>query len=767
MMLATPDADGYRRLKPMMLRRAGLLSVLVFWSHLAVAQTPTDSESETDADRQPGAEQATRLESVTITGDAVAREKTPGSVHKVEEQSLQQWRYMDVHRVLEEVPGVYVRQEDGYGLRPNIGMRGSGSDRSKKIALMEDGILFAPAPYSAPAAYYFPLMARMQSVEVFKGPSAIQYGPNTVGGAINFVSRDIPGGDEGEEDNRGALDLALGSYGFGKVHGYYGDSTDRYGWLLEGVHLQASGFKDLDGGGDTGFDKNDILLKARYNSDIYAEVYHQFDLKIGYADEVSDETYLGLTDADFDADPLRRYAASQRDEMDWDHQQYSLSHYMDPGGDYAINTTLYRREFSRVWDKLNGFGGDAPTLQSILEQPDTPVNTSFYDILTGQADSTTSTETLLLGANGRDFVAQGIQTQIEWEPEIAGSLHAVTLGIRYHEDEIVRNHTERGYLMQSGQLVADGNPERFTTRNRATAEALAVHLHDTVSVGDLTLSGGVRAEMIDTDFTNRLNGQTLSRSDDILIPGLGVSYRAVGNLRVLAGVHKGFVPVPPGSDDEVEPEESINYEFGLRYNSADLRAEAIGFYNDYSNLTGSCTFSSGCAASELDLGFNAGEVDIWGLEAEVSKTFATGIQGRLRFPVKLTYTWTDSEFKNSFTSPRPDLSHVRVGDALPYLPEHQLTLKAAVTQFNWRAALAIKYVAEMRTQAGSGEPSAAERTDAQTVVDLSFDYQLTDKRQLYLTVQNLFNDESIVARRPFGARPGKPLTLTAGFKMNF
>lgn len=712
------------------------------------------------------ADKSAVLDMLTILGGSADQEKKAGSVHKVDKESLEQWRYTDALRVLESAPGVYIRQEDGYGLRPNIGMRGSGSDRSKKIALMEDGILFAPAPYSAPAAYYFPLMSRMQAVEVFKGPAAILYGPNTVGGAINFVSRDIPGTDD-DDDAKGAIDIALGSDAFGKLHGFYGDSGEQFGWLLEGVRLQSDGFKALDGGGDTGFDKNDVLLKLRFNSDLAADVYHQFDVKVGYADEVSDETYVGISDADFNASPTRRYAASQRDTMDWDHQQYSVSHYFDAGGDYTLNTTLYRREFFRIWDKLNGFGQDAPSLSTILEDPASPINSIFYDVLTGESDSLGAGQTLLLGANQRDFVAQGIQTQLDWMPEIAGKTHDIRVSARFHQDQIERQHTENGYLMQSGQLVHDGNPTRTTTLNRANADALAVSVHDEVSFSDLILSGGMRAEFIDTEFVNRQTSESVSRSDDILIPGVGVNYRATPNLRVLGGVHKGFVPVPPGSAEDVVPEESLNYEFGLRYSNDSLRVESIGFFNDYSNLSGSCTFSSGCAASQLDLGFNAGEVDIWGMEFQLEKTISTGVEGRLRFPVSLAYTYTDSEFKNSFTSPQPDLKDVISGDKLPYLPAHQLIVKAGVTRYRWRAAVALKYLSEMRTTAGSGDPEGTDATDTQTVLDATLDYQITPKSQAYFTVDNLLDEAVIVARRPYGARPAKPLTVSVGYKHNF
>lgn len=706
-----------------------------------------------------------QLDAVTITGDAEVRARSPGSVHKIDQEELEKWRYSDVNRILEDAPGVYVRTEDGYGLRPNIGMRGADSDRSKKIALMEDGVLFAPAPYAAPAAYYFPMMARIQAVEIFKGPSSIKYGPNTVGGAINFISRDIPTGSTAYDN--GAIDLSVGSFGLAKAHGYYGDSSERFGWLLEGVHMQADGFKELDGGGDTGFDKNDVMLKLRFNSDTSATVYHQLDIKLGYADETSDETYLGITDADFANQPLRRYVGSQRDEMDWDHYQINLNYFFDPGDDYTINTTLYRNELSRVWDKLNSFSGNAPTLDEILRDPDSPLNIGFYEVLTGQTNSTIPSETLLMGANAREIFAHGIQSVVAWQPQIAGINHDFAFGVRYHEDGIDRNHTENGFLMQSGRMVSDGFATRTTTKNKVKAKALSFYVQDEVTFDELTLNGGVRVELITTDFLDQLTDELVTRDDNVIIPGIGFSYKTSEHIRVIGGVHKGFVPAAPGSDVEVKPEESVNYEMGLRYTSAGWTGDAIAFFSDYSNLSGTCTFSSGCAEDNLDLGFNAGEVDIWGLETEAMKTFTGVFNSRLAMPVRFNYTFTQSEFKNSFTSPRPDLSDVQAGDELPNIPEHQFTLRVGLTDKRWLVALSFNYVAEMRTVAGTGTPDALDRTDAQKIVDFTSNYQISARGLVYFTVDNVFDDVVIVARRPFGARPGKPRSLMLGYQVKF
>ncbi len=739
-----------------------ILISAVLLSFVSAPLLSQENISKDDAALLKAKEDKVHLEAVTITGDAEARIRATGSVHKIGKETLEQWHYSDVHRILEDVPGVYVRDEDGYGLRPNIGIRGASSERSKKVALMEDGILFAPAPYSAPAAYYFPMMARMQGVEVSKGPSAIKYGPNTVGGAINFISREIPAGGE----NNGALEASAGSFGLRNLHGFYGDSKEQFGWMLEGVHGQAEGFKELDGGGETGFDKNDVLLKLRFNSDVSADVYHQFDVKMGYSDEISNETYMGLTDDDFAANAVRRYSSTALDLMEWDHQQVSLNHFYDPGSDFVINTSLYQRNFHRVWDKINSFSGNAPSLNEILINPDTSRNSVYYNVLSGQADSASLNETIRLLAADRTYVSRGLQSQIEWQPTFAGIDHLFTIGLRYHEDEVERNHTQRGFLMRSGQLISDGGAKVLTLQNQADAQAISIHIQDEVTLGDLTIKGGFRNEFIQTSFTNLLTNTTVSREDNVFIPGVGLNYKASEHVRLLGGVHKGFVPAQPGSGVDVLPEESVNYELGMRYNSAALSAEVIGFFSDYSNLSGLCTLSSGCAASDIDVGFNAGEVDIWGVESEIAKTFV-GFAGKVKFPVRLVYTYTDSEFKNTFTSPDPTLKDVSAGDQLPYVPEHQVTLKAAVDTNRWRVALAYKYVAAMRVVAGSGEPDKIDRTDAQNVVDFSANYQLSRNGQVFFTIDNLLDDVVIVARKPFGARSGKPRSFLLGYKQEF
>ena len=128
----------------------------------------------------------------TILGNKFVAKNRTGAAYYLSTEELAQFDYTDINRALSKISGINFYEEDGFGLRPNISIRGTSPERSSKIAIMEDGILISPAPYSASSAYYFPSVARMQAIEVLKGSSQIQYGPYTTGGAINFVSTEIP-----------------------------------------------------------------------------------------------------------------------------------------------------------------------------------------------------------------------------------------------------------------------------------------------------------------------------------------------------------------------------------------------------------------------------------------------------------------------------------------------------------------------------------------------------------------------------------------------
>lgn len=696
---------------------------------------------------------------VTIVGNRIRRNRVAGSAHTLNEEELERMEHDDIHRVLQQVPGVYVRNEDGFGLRPNIGLRGASSDRSAKVTLMEDGVLLAPAPYAAPAAYFFPNTTRLVGVEVFKGPASIKNGPQTVGGALNLQTRRVPFGFAG------GLDLAAGAYGFGKLHGHVGYGDEYFGVLIEGLRLQSDGFKKIDGGGDTGFARNDVMLKARISNGYDAAVHHALELKLGFADEVSHETYLGLSDADFRRTPYRRYAASASDQMAWYRTQAQLS-YSLVAGDFDLLVTAYRNDMQRDWNKLNRFRSSIPVSQ-VLAYPDVGQTAVLFDVLTGALNSETRDQALLIGNNGRAFYAQGVQARARYELVLGPVEQSLEVGARIHGDEIRRIHDEGGYLMTNGVLVPEADaPRQVITDNQGAALAGSLYLADEIRVGDLLVAPGIRFELIQTQFAQQIpvvEDQTTALQF-AWMPGLGLSYQVLPALNLLAGIHKGFSPVSPGQPSQTLPEESVNYEVGGRLSVEQSKLEWIGFASQYSNLTGECTFSQGCTDDTLNRQYNAGEVLVYGFESRASQSLRFG---QFEFMGELGYTLTLSRFMQSFQSDNPIYGRVEQGDELPYVPMHLASAQLLGRWGDLETVITGHYTSAMRDRAGQGDLVPEESTDEALLVDVGLSYRFSDAHRLYFRADNVTSQDYVSSRRPFGARPGKPLSYVLGFQAEF
>ncbi len=703
------------------------------------------------------------LERIQIIGHDEKLRTESGSATLIGEQELEKFKFDDINRVLYSVPGVNIREEDGFGLRPNIGFRGATPERSKKITVMEDGVLIGPAPYSAPAAYYFPMMGKMTALEVSKGPAAIKYGPNTVAGALNMTTRHIPDGSEGQ------IELALGTDGYLKTKGYYGNTNGNFGYLIESIHLQSDGFKELDDGGDTGFDKNDIMTK--FNYDFSDSEYSQIiELKLAYADEISDETYLGLTDADLKQNPNRRYVASQLDNMDWQHQQVQLTHFI--GNElFDITTRLYRNDFKRSWFKINGFKGGLVNrdLQEILFNPEDEVNAGFYQILTGERDTESEYEKIILGDNNRKYYSQGIQSELYLDIELAGLVHEFNLGFRYHQDQIKRRHTEDSFVMQDALLTSDGSATVATSTNLEKTDAVSVFFKDRIFWQDLEMTFGLRGEFFESSYQNQAPGHKedwLKKDTNIWLPSFSAFYKFSEQAGMFFGVHQGFIPTSPQEHPSVKVESSVNYELGARYKDNGSQAEAVIFYNDIENLKESCSFSAAASCgANLDAEFNSGKASVYGLELTMAHTFA--LSRAIDLPLSLTYTHTQSEFETSFHSDFPMWGTIEAGDSLPYQPENQLTINIGLAANVWQANLIMRYVDDMFEASGDDVLLSGVMTEAHTVIDLSASYELGDLGSIYVKVDNIFDEQEIISRRPYGARPGKAQQAFIGYQYSF
>jgi Fe(3+) dicitrate transport protein len=429
-----------------------------------------------------------------------------------------------------------------------------------------------------------------------------------------------------------------------------------------------------------------------------------------------------------------------------------------------MTTTAYRHDFHRIWRKVNGFKG--ADLLDALANPDSERNRVYVGTLRGELDSNPGDpQTIMVGPNNRQFVSQGLQTQIRAAAKTGPAIHRFTYGFRAHYDEIVRKHTQDGFIMRGGNLVSDGQLTQTTAENIASTHALALWAVDAMSFGRLILTPGVRIEAINAQFKDFLHDTRDGAIYQVVVPGANAYYSVTKHLGVLGGVHRGFSPVPPEQARQSNPEKSTNYEAGARYTKRHWRAEAIGFWNDYQNLTNLCTFSNGCNQENLDRQTEGGRARILG--AEVFGETELDLGDGFRLPSRIAYTYTYSELLTTFKSSDPQLGDVVRGDEVPYVPPHQASGAIGLERKDWGVNVAATFVDSMREIAGQGTPKPGTVTDSYFLLDASAKYRIIDHLELYVNGRNLTNTQYIAARRPFGARPGAPIWFMVGVRGDF
>ena len=707
-----------------------------------------------------------------------------GSAHFISDDEMKEMGYTDAERVLRRIPGVYSQTEDGYGLRTNIGMRGTSALRTTKINVLEDGVPQGPAIYSNGSMYFFPDVGRMEGVEVLKGPAAIGNGPRTTAGTINFLSRSIP--TVGAE---GHYSATLGADGFSRNHTYYGGNIGSIGYVFEYHDYRADGYKNIKGTGnntDAGFDKQTDLFKLSYTP-VNSSWNQTFEITSSNTSETSNETYIGLTGADFAADPYQRYAPSSIDQMDNDYHRYIFTHTMQPSSNMTITSKLYKTRYSRLWGKSgemyvdpDGDGGNtnnATVKYSNIDLEgncagDTGIELRACNILTNQT-AMVGNEYIKRSMGHRDYGMTGVQFVVNHD---IGN-HALEYGYRRHKDYRARNDSgfsqrytvdANGTMKWLSTLGEDGT--QFTDGELKDTDASSWHLKDVIAAGAFTHTLGIRYE--DTEKNDGTNGTPGSSKKDIqdsaTMMAASTIYNMGGGQSMFVGFNEGHSPVDAGSSASIEPEKSDNYEIGFRKQTNNSYFEVIAFYNDYSQLIDSCLEANGCASGDSGSTTNKGAAEVEGIEFQyrLNNMFATpqmkGMAGHssVRYPLMISGMLQSSEYTGGETS--------FSGNSIAYVPDFQLYTSIGMETNDWSIALGAKYQDDTFTNdANTYRTGKAFIFDLHTGMNVAVNSNGIKDARLFLNVDNLFDKVIVASEHEYGKRPNKPLSVMAGVKFDF
>mgnify|MGYP005839065993 CR=1 FL=1 len=661
-----------------------------------------------------------QLPRIDVVGeDEAAIAKQPGSVAIIDRDDLERLQPLSTQDALKSVPGIVVREEEGYGFIPNIGMRGLNPNRSQKLLVLEDGVPVAPGLFLANESYYSPRIERMDSIEVLKGAAGLRYGPTTIGGVINYRTRDPVDGVE--------VTTRVGTHGY-RALGLDAGGKAPSGEAIGGISLlTARG----DGFRHNGFDLNDVVIKGG----MALGGRQWLGLKFTHYDNEINTSYVGLRPNEYRLDPTRNPAPN--DTFVTERNAFDINHEIDLGGDARLKTLVYWSQLDRdFWRR---------------------------EILARTADGTTfqpcdNTVNCMTGRN-RAFEMKGIDSRLFFSHGSFGLRNEAEIGIRLHSDTLsnktVSSRTDPN--ARSGTLTGDETQE---------AQGIAFYGQNRFVLNDrVAVTPGLRIESYDQSRTNELTGVSGESSNTEIMPGVGATWQVTPQAQVFAGAYKGFSPAmvataisSAGVDQQLDAERSINFELGVRGAGGRFSYEATAFHMDFANQIVPQSESGGVGATVT----NAGKTLHQGLEGALGVALGAG------WRIDANATWVPTA---KYASTKIVGGIDRNGNRLPYAPELTGNLTLVYQAGGLKTALSAHHVSSQFVDA---ENTAAESTDgrrgripAYTTLDLSAHYTVDKQLSVFGTVRNLLDKQYIASRNPDGIFPGAERNAEIGLRYRF
>jgi Fe(3+) dicitrate transport protein len=671
-----------------------------------------------------------------LAGTSEALEQTPGSLQILDRQTLENARVFDFSEGLRKVSGVNVRDEEGFGLRPNIGIRGTNPTRSTKILLLEDGIPLAYAPYGDNASYYHPPIERFDSIEVLKGSGQIGYGPVTVAGVVNYLTPNPP------EKPTFSLKLIGGNRDFFNGNANFGTTFGKTGMFVNFNRKQGEGARENVRSG-----LNDLSTKIVQRLDDR----NILTIKYSHFNEDSRLTYSGLTEAEYAAN--RRGNPFRNDSTNFFREGFSVAHTAVLTSRASLTTKAYTSYFSRDWWRQSSNSAQRPTR----------LNIDADCRLMADLNTTCGNEGRL-----RDYRVYGIEPRFDWQFDLGGGRSDFSAGFRYHYENQDRRQLNGDLPTSREGVLAESNVRRNT--------AVSGFLQNRFIFGDLAITPGVRIEKIKFERINRLTSASGETGLTQVIPGIGIAYNFKQKTTVFAGVHRGFAP--PRTEDiisnsggvvELDAELSWNYEIGVRSRIIKgVNLEATFFRNDYENQIVPASVAGGSGAVFTNGGRTLHQGIEFAGQFDSASVFNTGYNFYLRSSYTLLGT---AEFRGIRNSSVGGFTNVSVtGNRLPYAPKHLLNAAVGFAYRNFDVFLENNYLgAQFGDDLNRVNPPANGQgglIPSQIYFNTTANYKVEKwKTTFFVTAKNIF-DRTFIVDRSRGILPSSPRLLQAGFKLN-
>ena len=706
-----------------------------------------------------------------------ALEHIPGSGRVVTQKEIWENHRMTVNETLREVPGVNVRDEEGLGLRPNIGIRGLDPTRSRKVHIMEDGVPIMLMPYGDPSSYYFPPIFRFDRIEVLKGSGQLLYGPQSIGGVMNFITKMPPRTPQGNFEFRG------GNLNYFNTHFDYGGTWGKSGYLVDYTHFQSDSPRFTN----NRVKVDDITFKTVQEISDRTTILAKFN----YYGEESKLGYQGLTEADWGARGGDRYTSFTNDKLEFRRlgAHVAVQHMFNANLSTTVN--FFGHYISRDWTRQNQQGVDIngnPVGGSVTGN-NIPA-TAFSVIPSNQSFT-----------NAREYWVYGVEPRFHLTHRLFGIANEADFGARAMYEQSDRKQFLNQLSGAGGAFTcfaSDPNGVCLNENNVRHTEAYSLFFQNRFFVTDkITITPGFRVENVNYDQYNKRNppAETYAKTNITeVLPGIGATYSPLENYTFFAGVHRGFAP-PTISDaitgafspgptviNDLDPELSWNYEVGVRSTPVQwLGYELTLFEMDFQNQIVSQSVAGGTGATLT----NAGRTRHRGVEFGVKADMFDMARGQNRdqdIILDVNYTWlAEADFRGDRNSSisgaallpdEPTVVSVS-GNRLPYAPKHMITAGLGYTNrpIGFNARIETQCISDMfaddRNRHDPTPNGARGIVRGWCVLNAAVNQYVKPINTTFYVVGKNLLDQLYMVDRSRGIYPGLPLMVQAGARWTF
>jgi len=689
-----------------------------------------------------------------ISDSKSSYDNLPGAATIIDSKRMKIISPIGTQEILEKIPGISGFADDGIGnSRISIGIRGLNPRRSSRTLILEDGIPIQPALYIYPNMYYNPPSERISRVEVIKGSGAIAFGPQTMGGVINYFTK-RPRNNFG-----GLFRFTGGENGFLSLFSEIGGwGTDKISPELQLLYKRGDGFRD-----NNNFEQINSTFKLTNQISEKKNIY--FKANLNY--ENSNATYTGLTQWSFENNP--NFNPKNHDNFKIIRTSFDFIETTNINSKLTKTSSAFINYFDRRWWRENDifiketdYGTDNPKPQPYYSNADlvrVGGGVDNFGIL-------------------RTFYVIGYDQNYKYEHSILGNKANLDIGARIYWDRFI-DDKQTGVNVDSRDGIYYIEPENETDSPEIVGQshhyqtmALSTYFSEKIDFEIISLSPGLRIEIFEQERVDRLSGSLYQDKNLIVVlPGIGFSKSLFG-MNLFGGLHRGFTPPSSGAlkilnfgDNissgglDLESEKSWNKEIGIRGDLRLLNFELAGFHLDVENLV---------AAGRGTAFKNLGKVQTYGLE--FNAMFRLSELNKMIPNIFATYTYLQTEVLDgeivSYVSGTYGSTISINGNELPYSPKSTLIIGLEISPINnLDIMFDYKYVSSVFTDfeniIESDNLGISGSISSYGIYNMSLNYNFGTSYRMFLTGKNL-TDEIYIGSR-LHSNPGqKSANLSSG-----